>query len=171
MTMPSSVDADALQMAAGMLPRAMAVKAMADCTVAGSAHRNSTPRYRSGVTSRCNTGRSTQPSNGNSTNVLATTTRCSRQCDRPATMAWRDSLAPCRKNSSPTAATVSPSKKRATPPAAGSTLASATVVSSARVKLSGRKRERAMAAGAKRGKAPIEAQPSPQEKSISLMVL
>ena len=40
-TMPSRVDADALQMAAGMLPRAMAVNAMADCTVAGS-----TPRYR-----------------------------------------------------------------------------------------------------------------------------
>ena len=37
--MPSRLDAAALQMAAGMLPRASEVKAMADCTVAGSAHR------------------------------------------------------------------------------------------------------------------------------------
>ena len=44
-TMPISVEADALHTAAGMLPRAMAVKAMADCTVAGSVHRKSTPMY------------------------------------------------------------------------------------------------------------------------------
>ena len=37
--MPSRLEAAALQMAAGMLPRASEVKAMADCTVAGSAHR------------------------------------------------------------------------------------------------------------------------------------
>ena len=144
MTIPSKVEADALQMAAGMLPRAMAVKAMADCTVAGSTHRYNTPRYSSGVTSGSSTGRSAQPSNGNNTKVEATTTRCSRQWPRPATMASRDSLAPCRKNSSATAATVSPSKKCATAPAAGSRLANATVDRSASVKLSGRKRERAM---------------------------
>ncbi len=37
--MPSRLEAAALQMAAGMLPRASEVKAMADCTVAGSAQR------------------------------------------------------------------------------------------------------------------------------------
>jgi hypothetical protein len=41
------VEPDALQMAAGMLPRASAVSAMADCTVAGTVHRNRMPRYRS----------------------------------------------------------------------------------------------------------------------------
>ena len=40
---PSIVDADALHTAAGMLPRAIDVNAIADCTVAGSTHRNSTP--------------------------------------------------------------------------------------------------------------------------------
>ena len=42
-TMPNNVEADALQMAAGILPRAMAVKAMADCTVAGSTHKSRMP--------------------------------------------------------------------------------------------------------------------------------
>ena len=41
--MPNNVEADALQMAAGILPRAMAVKAMADCTVAGSTHKYRMP--------------------------------------------------------------------------------------------------------------------------------
>ena len=40
---PSRVEADALHTAAGMLPRAIDVKAMADCTVAGSTHRYITP--------------------------------------------------------------------------------------------------------------------------------
>src|SRR5450830_1545874 len=126
MKMPIKVEAEALQMAAGMLPRATAVKAMADCTVAGKAHRNSTPRYRSGVTSGCNSGRRAQPSSGNSTKVLATTTRCRRQWLMPASTASRESLAPCRKNSRLTAATVSHSKPWATWPEAGSTLASTT---------------------------------------------
>ncbi|MCY1187316.1 hypothetical protein D9M73_282790 [compost metagenome] len=37
--MPSKLDAAALQIAAGTLPRASEVKAIADCTVAGNAHR------------------------------------------------------------------------------------------------------------------------------------
>ncbi|MNO98658.1 hypothetical protein D3C76_904060 [compost metagenome] len=36
---PNRLDAAALQIAAGMLPRANEVKAIADCTVAGSAQR------------------------------------------------------------------------------------------------------------------------------------
>ena len=77
-----------------MLPRAIEVKAMADCTVAGRAHRNSTPRYISGVTSGESTGLSAQPSSGNSTKVLMKIQMCSRQCPMPARMAWRESLAP-----------------------------------------------------------------------------
>ena len=37
--MPNRLDAAALQMAAGILPRAREVKAIADCTVAGKAQR------------------------------------------------------------------------------------------------------------------------------------
>ena len=43
-TIPISVEPDALQIAAGMLPRATAVSVTADWTVAGSVHRNSTPK-------------------------------------------------------------------------------------------------------------------------------
>ena len=96
------------------------------------------------MTSGSSTGRSAQPSSGNSTNVVPTTTRCSRQCDSPATMASRESLAPCKKNNNATAATVMPSSAWAATPEAGNTLARVTVPSKAKVKLSGRKRERAM---------------------------
>ena len=41
--MPSRFDAEALQTAAGTLPRAIEVKAIDDCTVEGSRHRNSMP--------------------------------------------------------------------------------------------------------------------------------
>ena len=136
----------------------MAVNAMADCTVAGNTHRYNTPTYSSGVTSGSNTGRNTQPSNGNNTNVAPTTTRCSRQCDNPALMASRESLAPCRKNSSAMAATVTPSITRATAPEAGNTLASVTTHTNAKVKLSGRKRERVMK------KAPQRPQSGRQER-------
>ncbi|MCY1215860.1 hypothetical protein D9M72_277160 [compost metagenome] len=145
MNTPSSVEAEALQMAAGMFPRAIAVKAIADCTVAGSTHRNSTPVYSCGVTSGPSTGRSASPSTGNRMKVQANTSRCSRQCVMPARIASRDSLAPCRKNSSPIATVVRPSKKCATRPLAGSRLARVTTATSVSVKLSGRKRERAMA--------------------------
>ncbi len=117
---------------------------MADCTVAGSTHKNSTPTYSSGVTSGASTGRSASPSSGNSANVLPTTTRCSRQWPMPASTAWRDSLAPCMKNSSATAKVVARSRKAPTGPEAGSTLARATVAARARVKESGRKRKEAM---------------------------
>src|SRR5690606_38926492 len=41
--MPSRLEAEALHTAAGTLPRAIEVNAIADCTVAGRQHRNSTP--------------------------------------------------------------------------------------------------------------------------------
>ncbi len=43
MTMPRMLEADAEHSAAATLPRAMEVKAMEDCTVEGSTHRNSSP--------------------------------------------------------------------------------------------------------------------------------
>ena len=42
--MPSKFEAEALHTAAGTLPRAIEVKAIDDCTVDGSTHRNSMPR-------------------------------------------------------------------------------------------------------------------------------
>lgn len=138
--MPSRLDAEAAHTAAETLPRAIEVNAIDDCTVDGSVHRNSTPRYRSGVTSGASRGRNTQPISGNSTKVLVNTTRCSRQCVTPASTACRDSLAPCRKNSSMIAPSVSQPNAVAHAPRQGSTLDSSTVSSSAQVKRSGRKR-------------------------------
>ncbi|MNP77268.1 hypothetical protein D3C76_1746610 [compost metagenome] len=59
-------------------------------------------------------------------------------------MASRDSLAPCRKNSRAMAMSVIHSKAVATWPCAGNRVAVATTASRVRVKLSGRRRERAM---------------------------
>lgn len=77
--------------------------------------------------------------------VLANTSRCRRQWVAPATIAWRDSLAPCRKNSRPMARLVIQPKATATVPWQGSRLATVTVATNARVKLSGSRRGRAMA--------------------------
>ena len=60
---------------------------MDDCTVAGRQHRNSTPRYSSGVTSGSSTGLSARPSSGNIRKVAEKIVRCSFQCVRPAMMA------------------------------------------------------------------------------------
>ena len=97
---PSRLDSEALHTAAGTLPRAIEVKAIEDCTVDGSAHRNSTPRYSSGVSSQPSSGLNSSPNSGNSTKVQARMVRCRRQCSTPATIDSRDSRAPCRKNSS-----------------------------------------------------------------------
>ncbi len=43
MKMPSRLEADALQTAAGTLPLAMDVNAIDDCTVEGSVHRKRMP--------------------------------------------------------------------------------------------------------------------------------
>ena len=136
--MPIRVEAEALHTAAATLPRAIEVKAIDDCTVAGNMHKKSTPRYRSAVTSGANTGLSASPSIGNRIKVLANTSKCNRQWVAPATMAWRESLAPCRKNSRPMATPVRVSKKGAIVPRTGQPLASVTVATRASVKLSGK---------------------------------
>ncbi|MOA03634.1 hypothetical protein D3C78_1231510 [compost metagenome] len=143
-TMPISVEPEALQIAAGILPRATAVSVTADCTVAGRVHRNSTPMYRSGVSKGSSTGRKAQPTTGKTTKVMAVTSRCSRQWLMPAQIAGRESLAPCRKNRKKITPTVISSRGRTKLPWTGRTLASNTVPISIKVKLSGRNRGRAM---------------------------
>src|SRR5690606_25943128 len=93
-TMPIMLEAEALQTAAETLPLAMDVNAMADCTVPGSTHKYSTPTYRGPPSKGSSTGFKPQPSRGNIIKVQAKTSRCSRQCVAPATIALRDSLAP-----------------------------------------------------------------------------
>src|SRR5260370_29225499 len=48
--MPIRLEADALHTAAATLPLAIDVKAIDDCTVEGSVHKNRTPMYSVGVT-------------------------------------------------------------------------------------------------------------------------
>jgi hypothetical protein len=76
--------------------------------------------------------------------VLASTSRCRRQCVAPATIASRDSLAPCRKNSSPTAMLVSQLNGVEASPCTGRRLARITVPTRHSVKLSGRNFGRAI---------------------------
>jgi len=59
------------------------------------------------VTSGASNGLSAMPSSGNIRNVQASTSACSRQCVKPATIASRESFAPCMKNSSAIDAVVS----------------------------------------------------------------
>src|SRR5450830_382909 len=142
---PSKLDAEALQIAAGTLPRATDVKAIEDCTVDGNTHRNKMPRYKSGVMSNNNAGLSNRPSKGNTANVHTSTVRCKRQCTIPAITAWRESLAPCMKNSRPIMRVVSQSKTTAVEPVQGRKLAVRTTANNISVRLSGKKRGRAMA--------------------------
>src|SRR5258706_4080105 len=135
--MPIRLEADALHTAAGTLPLAIDVKAIDDCTVDGSVHRNRTPVYSAGVTSGASTGLSARPSSGNSTNVLSRTTRCRRQCVAPATIAPRGNLAPCRKNSRLIEMFAIKLTVTAVCPRQGSRLAAITVATSASVKLPG----------------------------------
>src|SRR5690606_13021350 len=96
---PRICEAEAAATAAATLPLAMDTKAMDDCTVDGSAARNSTPVHSAGE-SRLGTSSDTpRPTSGNSTKVQARIKPCRRQWVIPATTDWRDSLAPWKKNS------------------------------------------------------------------------
>ena len=129
--MPSRLENEALHTAAATLPRAIEVKAIDDCTVEGSSVRNSMPVATIGGT--CGIAAIPSPASGNSTKVAASTIRCSRQCPAPAKIASRDSLAPCRKNSSTMPASAAQLMKPAKPPRAGNSEASNTVPSSATI--------------------------------------
>src|SRR5699024_7639085 len=85
--------------AAGRLPRAIEVKAIADCTVPGKAAKYSIPTHSSSPNSGRNTGCKDSIKTGNKIKVQANTKICKRQCMMPAIIARRDSFAPCKKNS------------------------------------------------------------------------
>lgn len=80
------------------------------------------------------------PSSGNSAKVLRNTSRCSFQWLMPATIASRDSLAPCIKNSSAMAAVVRCSKKVFQMPSQGNSEATITTKIRTNKNLSMRKR-------------------------------
>ncbi len=135
MKMPATLLRVALHTAAGTLPLAIEVKAIEDCTVDGSTHRNRIPssRWLLGSIQPAPRARIARPSAGNSTKVEAAASRCSRQWLMPATIASRDSLAPCRKNKRVMAALVTQPITTAPSPRQGTRLARATdVISSIR---------------------------------------
>src|SRR3546814_10920192 len=73
--MPSRLEKDALTTAAATLPRAMAGKAMEDCTVEGSSVRNSKPaRIDGGIAVACWVAR---PIRGKTAKVVPSVARCS----------------------------------------------------------------------------------------------
>jgi hypothetical protein len=117
------------------------VKATEACTVEGKVQRNIRPSSIGGVSKPDAKGRSANPTIGNSANVAAKTSRWSRQCSAPATIAARDSRAPCKKNSTAIATDVRASNTSASAPRHGSRNARMTVPAIARVNSSGRKRE------------------------------
>ncbi len=129
-TIPNRLEKVALHTAAAVLPRAMVVKAIEDCTVDGSRQRNSTPWYSCGVSTSGTSSRAATPSSGNSTKVEANTVPCSRHCFSPSTASRVDNRAPYRKNSSATAAVEAWDTPVAAMPRAGSRQASPTVPSS-----------------------------------------
>ena len=125
--MPSRLEAVAAHSAAATLPRAIEVNAIEDCTVDGSTHSISTPAHSAGVSSPGAIARAVSPSAGNSRNVQASTTACSRQCRAPANAARGASRAPCRKNISPIIAEPASLATTMPRPSAGSAEASATI--------------------------------------------
>ena len=60
-TTPRMLDNDALTMAAETWPRAIDVNAIEDCTVDGTRHKNSTPLYRSMVSTEGTSARQASP--------------------------------------------------------------------------------------------------------------
>src|SRR5208337_1358655 len=104
--MPTRLDAEALHKAAATLPPAIEVNAIEVCTVEGRAQRKIRPSTIGGANKAEASGRSARPASGNRTKVAVKITRCSRQCEAPATTAPRESRAPCKKNNNPIAAEV-----------------------------------------------------------------
>src|SRR5699024_6094835 len=131
---PIRLEAEALATAAATLPRAMAVKAMADCTVAGKAHKNSTPMYRVSFTKGAKNGFSSNPKMGNAKKVNRKIRRCKRQWVTPAMTAWRGNLAACKKNNNPMAAAVKYAEKATPSSTGGKKVATAITTSDAIVK-------------------------------------
>src|SRR5690554_6254812 len=140
--MPTKLEAEAAQTAAGILPRAIEVKAIADCTVPGRAAKYSIPIHNSSPKTGRISGCNDSINSGNKIKVQANTNKCKRQCITPAIMAWRDNLAPCKKNSKAMAKLVSHWKKVAPMPCAGIKVAANTTAIKIKVKLSNKIRKR-----------------------------
>jgi hypothetical protein len=70
-------------MAAETWPRAIEVNAIDDCTVDGTRHRNSSPLYKSVLSTEGTNARAASPSTGKIANVVASTNRCRRHCLTP----------------------------------------------------------------------------------------
>src|ERR1700724_3276262 len=104
---PSRFEAEALHSAAGTLPPATDVKAIEACTVEGSAVSRITPAQSASGRKLGARKRAEIPSSGNSANVLRNTIVCSRQCRAPRNATSGESFAPCMKNNSAMAASVS----------------------------------------------------------------
>src|ERR1700722_10704749 len=124
---PSRFDAEALHSAAGTLPPATDVKAIEDCTVEGNAVSRISPAQSGSGSKFGASRRAVTPSSGNSANVLRNTIECNRQCRAPRRATSGESCAPCMKNSSAMAASVSQPTATAGSPRAGITEAKATV--------------------------------------------
>src|SRR6201999_1721252 len=133
---PTMFDSDALTSAAETLPRAIDVKAIEDCTVDGTRHRNSSPLYRSRFSSQGTRPRAASPSNGKSTNVVAKTSRCSCHRLTPCQACCGDSRAPYSQNSSAITTLAATDMTSEKPPRAGNSAASATVAAMASRKVS-----------------------------------
>src|ERR1700722_5834325 len=92
------LDSDALTSAAETLPRAIDVKAIEDCTVEGTRHRNSRPLYRSMFSSQGTRPRAASPSTGKTTKVVAKTSRCNCHRFTPCHACCGDNRAPYSAN-------------------------------------------------------------------------
>ncbi|PQM44132.1 hypothetical protein C1Y40_05708 [Mycobacterium talmoniae] len=91
---PRMLDSEALTIAADTWPRAIEVNAIDDCTVEGTRHKNSSPLYRSMLSTDGTNARAARPSTGNTTNVVASTSRCSRHCRSPCQACCGDNRVP-----------------------------------------------------------------------------
>ena len=131
MKMPARLEKEALHTAAATLPRAMAVKAMDDCTVEGSRVRNSIPVPSAG--SMPGIARTARPSSGNTAKVISATVRCSRQWRAPSITACRDRRAPCMKKRMTMPMSAQPPATVAAIPRTGRKDASSTMPTSSRI--------------------------------------
>ncbi len=123
-----------------MLPRAIEVSAIDDCTVDGSAARKKTPVHNAGGNAPASAFDMASASSGNITKVLVRITRCNRQWVIPSAIEARDSFAPTKKNSSTTIAIESTATPCAATPVAGRTVASSSAATSPRINGSGTSR-------------------------------
>ncbi len=132
--MPNTLEAAALQTAAGTFPRAIAVKAMEDETAEGNTPRYRNPYTRSSGIQLAGTSERGHTRSGNTTKVMVVMIRCSFQWPAPARTCLRESAAPWRKNSRATAPLPVKLNCSAKPPSAGNMVARPIVPSRTRVK-------------------------------------